>query len=272
MFSVRRERGRLAELAPVVRVLAATPSARAMATRSGRAARRARHGGRGAARARTRAGDGLDPFRASLWLTSLVYLTDAAAALGDAEAAALLYPELAPFAGGERDDRAPRLLLRRRRPLSRHARRDARRGRPGRARTSSAALELNRAMGAETWLAHTAYEYGRLLLLPARRHRAARRPARGGRGARPADRDAGAARPGRRPGRTARRARCRTASPRARPRSSGSSARASAIASSARRCRSASTRPRTTSAASCARPAARTAPRRRPMPTAVGAA
>ena len=44
--------------------------------------------------------DGLDPFRASLWLASLVYLTDACTALGDEAVAALIYPELERYAGG----------------------------------------------------------------------------------------------------------------------------------------------------------------------------
>ena len=43
--------------------------------------------------------EGLDPFRESLWLGALAYLTDAAAALGDEAVAALVYPELAPLAG-----------------------------------------------------------------------------------------------------------------------------------------------------------------------------
>ena len=43
--------------------------------------------------------DGLEPFRESLWLAALAYLTDAAAALGDEEVAALVYPELEPLAG-----------------------------------------------------------------------------------------------------------------------------------------------------------------------------
>ncbi len=44
--------------------------------------------------------DGLEPFRESLWLGSLAYLADAAAALGDEDVAALVYPELEPFGGG----------------------------------------------------------------------------------------------------------------------------------------------------------------------------
>ena len=44
-------------------------------------------------------GEGLDPYRESLWVATLAYFTDAAAALGDEATAALVYPELEPFAG-----------------------------------------------------------------------------------------------------------------------------------------------------------------------------
>ncbi len=46
------------------------------------------------------AATGIDGFRDSLWLATLAYLADASAALGDERMAALLYPELEPFAGG----------------------------------------------------------------------------------------------------------------------------------------------------------------------------
>ena len=165
MFSIRREQGRLAELAPVIRILAGDP-ARTGPWRPGLRgpARRAGHGGGRAARARARrCGDGLDPFRESLWLGSLAYLTDACAALGDEAAAALLYPELEPFAGGNvmighlvscygAADRYLGMLA-------------ATLGEAERAeRHFERAMELNRRMGAATWLAHTAYEYGRMLL------------------------------------------------------------------------------------------------------------
>ena len=163
MFSVRRERGRLAELAPVVRVLAADPE-RSGPWGPGLVALLAELGMEAEARRELARvlGDGLDPFRSSLWLTSLVYLTDAAAALGDAEAAALLYPELAPFAGGNvmighlvscygAADRYLGMLA----------------ATLGEAELAEShferALDLNRAMAAGTWLAHTAYEYGRFL-------------------------------------------------------------------------------------------------------------
>ena len=70
-----------------------------MAARIRCAARRARDGGRGQAGADTAAADGLDGYRESLWLTSLTYLTDACAAVGDEATAALVYPELEPLGG-----------------------------------------------------------------------------------------------------------------------------------------------------------------------------
>ena len=78
MFSVRRERGRLAELAPVIRILAGD-AARDGPWRPGLAALLAELGMEAEARrelARLVA-DGLDPFRESLWLASLAYLADA---------------------------------------------------------------------------------------------------------------------------------------------------------------------------------------------------
>ena len=44
--------------------------------------------------------EGFEALRASLWLAALTYLADACAAVGDGELAQLLYPELAPLAGG----------------------------------------------------------------------------------------------------------------------------------------------------------------------------
>ena len=172
MFSLRRERGRLAELAPVVRVLAADPD-RSGPWRPGLVAVLAELGMEAEARRELDRllADGLDPFRASLWLASLVYLTDAAAALGDENVAALVYPELAPFAGANvmighlvscygAADRYLGMLaatLGEDELAAEHFER---------------ALELNRAMGAGTWLAHTAYEFGRLLARGGDRDRA----------------------------------------------------------------------------------------------------
>jgi DNA-binding CsgD family transcriptional regulator len=163
MFSVRRERGRLAELAPVIRILAGDPG-RKGPWRPGLVALLADLGMEQEARRELRRAlaDGLDPFRESLWLAALAYLTDACAALGDERAAALVYPELEPFGGGNvmighlvscygAADRYLGMLA-------------ATLGEPELADTHfESALELNRRMGALTWLAHTAYEYGRFL-------------------------------------------------------------------------------------------------------------
>jgi DNA-binding CsgD family transcriptional regulator len=106
--------------------------------------------------------DGLDPFRESLWLASLTYLTDACAALNDPTTAALVYPELEPLEGENvmighlvscygAADRYLGML-------------SATLGESERAEEHfERALQLNRRMGAATWVAHTAYEYGRLL-------------------------------------------------------------------------------------------------------------
>ena len=172
MFSIRREQGRLAELAPVVRVLAAEPR-RDGPWRPGLVAVLAELGMEHEARRELRrlVADGLEPLRASLWLTSLVLLTDAAAALGDAETAALVYPELEQFAGANvmvghlvscygAADRYLGLLA-------------AVLGDGPRAEAHfEDALTLNRDMGAVTWEAHTAYEYGRFLLASRERERA----------------------------------------------------------------------------------------------------
>jgi tetratricopeptide (TPR) repeat protein len=163
MFSLRREQGRLAELAPVIRVLAGGD--RPGAWRPGFAALLAELGmedvvRRELAQVKT---DGLDPFRDSLWVAALTYLADAAAAVEDGDVAALVYPELALHAGtnvmighgvesyGSADRYLGMLAL---------AAGDADRA----ATHFEAALELNRGMGAATWLAHTAYEYARALL------------------------------------------------------------------------------------------------------------
>jgi DNA-binding CsgD family transcriptional regulator len=163
MFSIRREQGRLAELAPIARILAGAD--RTGPWRPGLAALLAELGMEEEARHELRqlVAEGLDPLRQSLWLASLVYLTDASTALGDDAVAALVYPELEPFAGAPvmighlvtcygAADRYLGMLAA---ILGKAELAEEHFGR---------ALELNREMGAETWTAHTAYEYGRLLL------------------------------------------------------------------------------------------------------------
>jgi DNA-binding CsgD family transcriptional regulator len=163
MFSIRREQGRLAELAPLVRLL--DGAARDGAWRPGLVALLAELGMReeAAAELRRLLAGGLGQLRPSLWLASLVYLTDAAALLDDARAAEALYPELAPYAGanvmighlvvcyGSADRYLGTLatLLGDWERAERHFR---------------AALAFDTRLGARTWLAHTAYEYARMLL------------------------------------------------------------------------------------------------------------
>jgi DNA-binding CsgD family transcriptional regulator/tetratricopeptide (TPR) repeat protein len=168
MFSVRREQGRLAELAPVVRVLAGNVRS-AGAWGPGLAALLAELGMLDEARdalERVVAG-GLDPLRESLWLASLTYLADAAAAVDDRQTAALVYPELEPLAGtnvmigygvacyGAADRYLGMLSA----TLAEWDRAE---------QHFEAAADLNRRMGARTWLAHTAYEHARMLLARAR--------------------------------------------------------------------------------------------------------
>ena len=163
MFSIRRERGRLADLAPVVRILAA--DARDGPWRPGLAALLAELGMEAEARREMyqMVADGLDPFRASLWVATLAYLTDAASALRDEAVAAMVYPEFEPHAGsnvmighlvscyGSADRYLGMLagVLGECERAEEHFER---------------AMDLNRRMGAVTWLAHSAYEYGRFLL------------------------------------------------------------------------------------------------------------
>ena len=197
MFSVRREQGRLAELAPVVRVLAGDAD-RAGPWRPGLAALLAELGMEDEARrelARRRRRRARPLPRVALARVARVPRRRCAA-LGDEAAAALLYPELEPFAGTNvmighgvacygAADRYLGMLAG-----------DARRVRSARAAHFERALELNRRMGAATWVAHTAYEYARMLLRAAAadRDRADALLAEAG-GAGRADRHAGAARP-----------------------------------------------------------------------------
>jgi ATP/maltotriose-dependent transcriptional regulator MalT len=163
MFSIRREQGRLAEVAPVLRVLAGG-SARHGPWRPGLIALLADLGMEPEARDQLgRIADaGLEPLRETLWLASLTYLADASAALGDERVAALVYPELEPHSGSNvmighlvtSYGAADRYLGMLAATLGEWERAEEHLER---------ALELNRRMGAKTWVAHTAYQYARLL-------------------------------------------------------------------------------------------------------------
>ena len=272
MFGIRREQGRLAELAPAVRILAGQVD-REGPWRPGLVAVLAELGMEREARRElsSLAAEGIDGFRTSLWLATLTYLTDACAAVGDEAMAAIVYPELEPLAGTNvmighlvacygAADRYLGMLA----------------ATLGEAAAGRGALRAGD--GAEQ--ADGRVDLGgphrlRVRALPARPGprgpRAGRGPARRGR------------RPGRadRHGRTARQRSARSAStlppptsptgsPRARRRSWRWSPTGSATARSARSSRSANTPRPTTSAASCARPTARTAPRPPPTHTGTG--
>jgi DNA-binding CsgD family transcriptional regulator/tetratricopeptide (TPR) repeat protein len=164
MFGLRREQGRLTELAPAMRILAGTVD-RQGPWRPGLVAVLAELGMEREARRELAAlaAAGIDGFRTSLWTAALVYLADACAALDDERMAALVYPELEPLAGTNvmighlvacygAADRYLGMLA-------------ATLQEPARAEEHfERAMDLNRRMGASTWLAHTAYEYGRFLL------------------------------------------------------------------------------------------------------------
>jgi DNA-binding CsgD family transcriptional regulator len=162
MFGVRREQGRLAELAPVARVLAGGADG---SWAPGFAAILAALGMEGDARrelARIRAA-GLEPLRQSLWLAALSYLTDASVAIGDAETAAVVYPELEPYRATNLQvghlvacyGSADRYLGMLAATLGEWALAEEH---------FEAALALNRSLDATTWVAHTSVEYARMLL------------------------------------------------------------------------------------------------------------
>ena len=164
MFGIRREQGRLAELAPVVRVLAGSKGSGAW--RPARAALFAELGMELEARRELDAilSDDLGALRESLWLASLTYLADAAAALHDEPTARLVYRELAPHAGTNvmigvgvtcygAADRYLGMLA-------------AVLGDADAAESHlCTAMAINRRMGAATWIARTAYEHARILLV-----------------------------------------------------------------------------------------------------------
>jgi DNA-binding CsgD family transcriptional regulator/tetratricopeptide (TPR) repeat protein len=164
MFSLRREQGRLAELEPVMRILTAGNREHGP-WRPGLVSLLVELGMETDARRELAQiiREGLDPFRESLWLASLTYITDACAALGDETAAALVYPELEPLAKtnvmvaglvacyGSVDRYLGMLAT----TLGEWERAE---------QHFEDAMLLNRQMGTSTWLAHTAYEYARLLL------------------------------------------------------------------------------------------------------------
>jgi DNA-binding CsgD family transcriptional regulator/tetratricopeptide (TPR) repeat protein len=162
MFGIRREQGRLAELAPVIRMLAVDDGT---SWGPGLVAVLAELGMDVEARRELRriTNNGLDHLRPSLWLASLVYLADACFALGDEECAALVYPEIERYHGSNvvighlvscygSADRYLGILAS---VLGEWDVAEAH---------FESALTLNRSLGARTWAAHTSFAYARMLL------------------------------------------------------------------------------------------------------------
>ena len=163
MFGVRREQGRLGELATVGRALAQGERS-SSPWRPGFAALLAELGMEQEAKRELEwvREEGFGELRSVLWLASLTYLADACAAVGDGVLAAMLYPELAPMSGAcvvvghgtacyGAADRYLGLLA-------------ATMGDHDRAiEHFERALIFNRRIGADTWVAHTLYACGRTL-------------------------------------------------------------------------------------------------------------
>ena len=163
MFGIRREQGRLNELAAAARAFASSDQA-ATAWRPALAALLAELGMFDEARLQLQLirEQGFDAHRSTLWVASLSYLVDACGLLGDGEMAARLYPELAPLGSGNvvvghgvacygAADRYLGVLAA---TIGDHARAIMHFER---------AAVRNREMGARTWLAHTLYSHGRTL-------------------------------------------------------------------------------------------------------------
>jgi tetratricopeptide (TPR) repeat protein len=165
MFSIRREQGRLPELAPVVQKLAQVDSPKSM-WRPGLALLYAELGFQQQAHAelnRLAADEFAAVPRDALWLVCMSYLADVCTLLNDAENAAVLYPLLAPWAkrnvvagfGVTCYGAASRFLGQLASIMSRWDEAELQ---------FEHALSLNRTMGAAPWLAHAEFEYAKMLL------------------------------------------------------------------------------------------------------------
>ncbi|MGD2077038.1 MAG: hypothetical protein PVH18_01545, partial [Chloroflexota bacterium] len=165
MFTIRREQGRLKELAPVLRLIVSQNPATAI-WRPGLALMYAELDMRGEAEVefeKLALNDFGNLSRDGLWVTNLVFLSEVCAYLGDRERAAILYELLRPYDGrnivigfysGSLGATARYLALL---ALTMSDWQTAE-------RHFEDALAMNERMGGWPWLAHTQYEYGRMLL------------------------------------------------------------------------------------------------------------
>jgi DNA-binding CsgD family transcriptional regulator len=169
MFTIRREQGRLAEVAPAVKAFVQQRSA-ASAWRPGLALIYSELGLEPEARAEFEhlsANDFGNIPQDALWVVCIVYLAEVCAFLGDSRRADILYRLLLPYDGHNvvvgggvaylgAASRYLGLLagVRSRWDEAERHFRDA--------------LEMDARMGARTWLAHTQYEYSKVLLAGSR--------------------------------------------------------------------------------------------------------
>ncbi len=164
MFAIRREQGRLGEVAPVVKLIARVPNAPSM-WRPGVAALYAELGMLDdAARELDRlAGDGFGSLpRDSLWPACVSFLADACVAVGAHDHARLVYDELLPFRGRNLMVGMTICLG----PADRYLANLARLlGRTGDAtRHFEAALALAERSGSPVWEAHVRHDWAKLLV------------------------------------------------------------------------------------------------------------
>ena len=165
MFSVRREQGRLRELAPVVAYFVQHTAA-AATWRPGLALVYTELGLAAEARAEFErvAANGFESVpKDARWVTCITYLAEVCAFLGDAERAAALYTELAPFEG--RNLIAPPNVAcfgSASRHLGMLA--AAMKRWPDAERHFEAGLAMNARQHARPWLAHTQHQYAAMLL------------------------------------------------------------------------------------------------------------
>ena len=165
MFSVRREQGRLAELAPVIAHFVQHTAA-AATWRPGLALVYSELGRADEARAEFEAiaADGLERIpKDARWVTCMTYLAEVCAFLGDAERAAVLYAELLPFEGRNLIS-PPNVACFG--AASRHLGMLAATMKrwPEAERHFEAALAMNARQGGRPWLAHTQHQYAAMLL------------------------------------------------------------------------------------------------------------
>jgi DNA-binding NarL/FixJ family response regulator len=165
MFSVRREQGRLRELAPMVAYFVQHTAA-AATWRPGLALVYTELGLAAEARAEFDrvAANGFESVpKDARWVTCITYLAEVCAFLGDAERAAALYTELAPFEG--RNLIAPPNVAcfgSASRHLGMLA--AAMKRWPDAERHFEAGLAMNARQHARPWLAHTQHQYAAMLL------------------------------------------------------------------------------------------------------------